>query len=232
MTDYYLIPREAVAMAMNYVDRMVIVLRDVHEESHHAIIENYHFLALSCLFLACKLVHKTPHNTFINIAQMSRLSKGAFTPQDIMNMESKILSDLHWFVHPPTAVQFLMYYMEALRLDDSSFAEQLHDQSFFLVEQAVLDYFFIDQKPSTIALAALSNIMQSLLPKERFADPAKSLQAAAGLTLDSHSVRACRERFYEIMDSIDLPPPAPAGSPDQDDTMGQRINSPVNVIHR
>lgn len=114
--------------------------------------------------------------------------------------------DLSWYMHPPTAINFVKHYLLFLDLCNISLSptckHDVGELARFLCELSVCDYFFVTKKPSSIALAslltAMDNIDQSRLPyhtKSRFF---ATIQELTKIDLQSSEIRECRARLDEM----------------------------------
>lgn len=119
-----------------------------------------------------------------------QLSRGVFTLQEMEQMESNVLQQLRWHVHPPTPQIFIKHFLIFLSVEDV----ELHDHAQFMIELSVMDYFFVSYKPSEIAIAALLNSMDRLGRTNQITFPFSS----QFLDINSPAVCACRERLSLI----------------------------------
>jgi hypothetical protein len=173
--DHYDFPRECVSVALNFIDRMVLCCPCTS-------CQDYQLLSVGSVFLAMKLAGNA---RVLSVGCMAHHIQGRFTKQQIIDMEYKILSTLDWFVHPPTAVDFLYYYWKELVYAKNSGMvdyQDILDNATFLVEHSVVDSFFAVQKPSVIAMAALSLTVHVKLPK----------------FLDIEAFQLCRSRLHDL----------------------------------
>ena len=161
--DHYNFPRECVSVALNFIDRMMT-------SYICSSCQDYQLIAVGCVFLAMKLAGGA---RVLSVDCMVQHIQGRFSKQEIVNMEYKILSTLQWLVHPPTALDFLYHYWNVLVLQPkrcgTDDCHDILDSATFLVEHSVIDAFFSAQKPSVIAIAALSLTIQVPIPG--FIDP-------------------------------------------------------------
>jgi len=174
--DHFDFPREAVSTAMFYIDRMVLLSEEPITKAE------FQLLAVSAVYLATKLTHQAASTSVLTIRHVKQIAKNLFTTDRIAGMEMDILEGLHWYVHPPTAAQFLDLFLELYSADDdsgtggcfaagsgmsSSRRRQIHENATFWTEHAVLDVYFVRNRhcPSEIAMAALYNaVVASCLP--------------------------------------------------------------------
>lgn len=106
------------------------------------------------------------NNSNINLASLSR---GQFDQADIERMEWTILSELQWRLHAPTPYAFISHYLHLLPAVEAtaggaspSLRKDLLDLSRYLAELAVCDSYFCPVLNSTIALAAILNVMDEM----------------------------------------------------------------------
>lgn len=107
-------------------------------------------------------------------------------------MEYDVLQRLQWHVHPPTPQVFVKHYLFFLSQEDP----EIHDLAQFMAELSVMDYFFVNYKPSEVAIAALLNAMERLSPNST-----SQLHFPLQTTLfdrDSTNVQVCRDRLALI----------------------------------
>eukprot|EP00985_Skeletonema_marinoi_P002936 scaffold1200_cov109-Skeletonema_marinoi.AAC.6 len=186
LVDHYELARESVSVAMNIVDRYV--------SSRFITPKTYTIVAVTAIHIAIKLV--SPWKLRMN--HLLDLCAGKYTAGDIASMELVILNALSWRVHPPSAFDFCG------ELIDSSFTEStpdalndLQDKARYLTELAVIDYFFITRKPSSVALAsilvALELTRDQVDPRDK--DRFTSRVGQVGLDASDEEVIQCYTRL-------------------------------------
>lgn len=117
--DHFLLDRGIVAIAMDYVDRFLLLHPAAESETMTQKI--YQLVAMSALYTAMKLhggndggslgtEWKLKRKTFC-LKSFVKLSRGQFEPKDILAMEIHILKTLSWKVNPVTFTCFLDLYM-------------------------------------------------------------------------------------------------------------------------
>ena len=211
--------------------------------------KQFQLVTMGCLYVAMKI----QGSARIPVDYMVKLSRGTIQTEDLLTMEVELLSRLSWKVNPPTAYDFLKHYSQLLQpvcgsglmADDqvpkSPRLTALEELAAFLVELSVLDYYFVNFRASTVAVAALLNAMDED-PLLATANP--FLQAhtlnhgydAFILPGEEEAVYLCRRRLgylYHNADSPDEESPAPTSgaSAEQDDKSPNRMTSPVCVIN-
>lgn len=115
--------------------------------------------SLTTLHIAIKL-HDTKK---IKISTLANLSRGQFGPKHIEEMEWKILMALRWNLHPPTQYAFVGHLLQLLPREASSAAQkELYELSRYMTELAVCDPFFVSENNSSVAFAAILNVMEDM----------------------------------------------------------------------
>ena len=118
IVDHFLLERGVVAIAMDYVDRFLLV----HPSTHTMDIKMYQLIAMSSLYVAMKLhggndaggevsPWRIRRKTFC-LKGFVKLSRGQFVPQDVVTMETLILKTLNWKMNPVTTSCFLDSFMD------------------------------------------------------------------------------------------------------------------------
>jgi len=97
-----------VAIAINILDRFVAKEPQILS-SHNAAYE-FKLVAMTSLYTSIK-IHET---LALDPIAISKLSKGQFSPQEIEEMEARILSKLDWRVNAPTVMAFAEIYLQIL----------------------------------------------------------------------------------------------------------------------
>jgi len=154
VVDHFDLYRETVCVACSYLDRFIPRYR---LEINH---KTYQLAAITCLYMAIKLYETRK----LSIASFMELSRGNFTVDHIVSMESVILRTLSWQLHPPTPLTFVNHLLLMIPNEPKN-SEQiitLHEISLFLTELSVCDYFFVTRKPSSIAMACILNAIDEI----------------------------------------------------------------------
>lgn len=157
--DFAKLGRETVSLAMSLLDRYLSTsCSDAREVISSR--QKYQLASMTALFLAIKMSEKT----IVNASVFAELSRGSFTAADILSMESSILQALRWRVNGPTTHSFLRYLIKLTSKGSGSSLPtkySLVDMCVFQLDLSVGDYFFCSKKPSSIAIAALMNVVQT-----------------------------------------------------------------------
>ena len=118
VVDQFSVDREAVAVALNYVDRFMVF----HCENNEATLVTkriFQLLTLTSLYLAIKLhgsisYHKNGARTKPTLQVFVEMSENRFTTAVIEQMEFQLLTKLKWRLNPPLSVNFVYYLLDLL----------------------------------------------------------------------------------------------------------------------
>ena len=198
--DHFGYDREVVALLMSFLDRYLSSCSTEMVVSAGA----FQLLAISTLFLACKL-HcndngdcSRPQQGLLGASTLAELSRGKFVTGKVEMTEMLILSHLGWRVHPPTALDFVKHLCLLLPRDACTPQErmQLAGKSNFLVELSVIHGAFVGYKRLTIALAAidisfnLSDEWRQVLADSAYSD--------TGLKPNTGEITECTDKLIKI----------------------------------
>lgn len=152
MIDFCKFSNETGSIALNYLDRFLST-----KQGNIALHDRriFQLVTMSALEIAIKL-HE-PVKLDVNL--LSELSKGSYSTEDIVQMEECILFALGWRVSSPTPTVFLHMYLDMICFKQRRMLEKL---CCIQIDSAVQDYYFVTQRPSEIALAALLNAMDGI----------------------------------------------------------------------
>mmetsp|Transcript_642 Transcript_642/g.920 ORF Transcript_642/g.920 Transcript_642/m.920 type:complete len:420 (-) Transcript_642:329-1588(-) len=222
VVDYFDINREVVDIALSYLDRFLVAFACDRK--------TYKLAATTALFLAVKL-HDEAHKRLKFISVLANLSRGEFQERNIIDMERLLLRALGFRVHPPTSVAFINHFLllppfsiaepqeDALLdiIDDEDILElrlsrdmsrQIFDMACFYSELAVLDYSFVTNAPSVVALASILEAMDRTgVPSKAYRVFCNAMDRVltdgipADELLDVQTrLRRCYERAYGSLD--------------------------------
>ena len=167
--------RETVSIAMEMVDRFLSVASSSKSSSKCVLAqdilcgdrETYQLIAMSALYIAIK----TKEQVAFGSDAFAVLSRGMYTAQEIEAMEMTILRTLSWRVNAPTSVQVANHILSLIlprcgHIRESTW-EVILDEVRYQTEIAVGDYYFVTQRPSTVAMAAIINALDSVSRHDR-----------------------------------------------------------------
>jgi len=133
---------------------------------------------------------------------VSRLSHGAFTPEDITAAETVLLQALKWRVNPPTSSSFIRLLINMIPTDVLGEEERriVCQLSQWLIDCAVRSYHFMTVPASTIAFCALMSSMESLrLENTVMVDISHNLSEALQIDGCSANVKWFKSLLYEAL---------------------------------
>ena len=141
---------------------------DVARVSDEALTDQSKFqlLTITALYVAIKVNERVA----ISSELFAKMCLGAYTVEEIEDMERTLLSGLSWRCHAPTAHQIGLSILSMILPYVSEIPEEtwgfLIGEMKYLTELAVRDYYFSTQRTSTIALAAIFNVISDMRTKE------------------------------------------------------------------
>lgn len=151
--DHFDLSREVVAISLNLFDRF-LATRGNKCNGNLALLTS-----LTTLHLAIK-IHDTKK---IRLSTLANLSRGQFGASHIEEMEWVILNALQWKLHPPTAYSFIFHLLLFLPQEaNPSVRKELFELSRYLSELAACDSCLVETKASTVAFAAILNVMDDI----------------------------------------------------------------------
>jgi len=165
VVDHCQFSREAVAVAMDMVDRYLSVPSETGDE---ALRDQHKFqlLSVTALYVAIKVNEAVAMSSDI----LAEITHGVYTVEEIEGMELTLLSGISWRCNAPNGSQVGLSILSVI----SSYTNCseatwgfLMDEMKYLTELAVRDYYFSTQRASTIALATIFNALGNMRDKER-----------------------------------------------------------------
>ena len=163
--------------------------------------EQFQLVAISALYTTIKA------NSTVAIGSdvFSALTPGLYNDSDIEDMEWRILNDLEWRITAPTSVQMvdciLTLILPNVHLQEASTWERILDEARHQLVHAVRDYYFVTQRPSTVALAAIFNALDGLVSQDRQAIIHALLLVMNDEFESCRGVVAAKKRLLFSMDS-------------------------------
>uniref|UniRef100_A0A7S2HG49 Cyclin-like domain-containing protein n=2 Tax=Helicotheca tamesis TaxID=374047 RepID=A0A7S2HG49_9STRA len=145
--DSYGFDRETVAIAFSILDRYVAM----DEEPETITKADFQLMSMTALYTATKIMEV---DKLLSTDSLLEMSQGSVLPQDVAEMELKILNALEWRLNSPTAMAFVREFLVLLPLSEER-KQCMLSMTFHLTELAVVDSFFIPFSSSSIAAAAL-----------------------------------------------------------------------------
>lgn len=174
VVDYFSLDREAVAIALNYVDRFMVTYNCDNQTPFSR--EKFQLLTVTALYLAIKLHGASPDSTTAfampTLQVFVELSRNRFTGADIEEMEQTILLRLKWKLNPPLPINFVKYFMMLLpswQTEDAGRDEcrcmrsSIYEMARYLAEIAIcFSFFSFSLSPSVVAFASILTSIAAL----------------------------------------------------------------------
>mmetsp|Transcript_14807 Transcript_14807/g.25274 ORF Transcript_14807/g.25274 Transcript_14807/m.25274 type:complete len:340 (-) Transcript_14807:43-1062(-) len=160
--------RETVLLAMQLVDRFLSTSTSDLVKGALLSRERFQLVAIASLYIAVK-VNENAKVAFSSDA-FSEMSEGIYSKHDIEDMEMSILESLSWRVYAPTSWQIAQHILTLLVPNVDLRATKwsyIFDEVQFHTEFAVRDYYFATQRTSTVALAAIFNVVDHVDHQDR-----------------------------------------------------------------
>ncbi|KAL7438584.1 hypothetical protein ACHAXH_009275 [Discostella pseudostelligera] len=209
VVDKYDIPRHTVSIATAYFDRLV--------SNGWVEMNEYSLASVTCLYLAVK-INSTSGRVF-EAAHMAHESV-YFSASQIIDMEDHICQVFDWYMNPPVPSQFVDIIAPLLLSETmtttaaNANAASMEDDdviqgiisiqdpirqdvlrhSHYLCELSVMDSYFSDKEPSSVACASVLTAMDCL----RFPSGAKKWWAFLPLSRDMNETEECARRLRQL----------------------------------
>lgn len=164
--------------------------------------KKYQLAAMTTLFISIKLFESYS----IDTALLASLSKQFYKKEEFSKMENHIVLSLNWKLNFPTALCFLEYFIKFVPIQHTSNGSSnstttiIKTYSKYLVERSVENYKLSMEKPSYVALAAISISM------EKFSDFLRIDDGKADFLKLMHSIEKYTHLWFDeshIQDVID-----------------------------
>lgn len=162
VVDSFHLSRECVAVSMSIFDRYFAQYHETDDDDKtNNNIDAEAVLLVSCATLAISI--KLIEVDVLSLEALSRFSRNKYTPNEILDMEWKVVLSLDFHLNPPTTISFAIHFLLLLPNEiNEGDRKELFESTRFVVELSVADSFFVACKPSIIAAAAI--IMTLLQP--------------------------------------------------------------------
>jgi hypothetical protein len=226
VVDYFSFDREAVAIALNYVDRFMVFHCENNDPKKLVNKRGYQLLTVTSLFLAIKLHGMTSdHNDACarpTLKVFVELSQNRFTEVDIERMELQLLDTLKWRLNPPLSVNFIMCLLDLLPNWETRdgvhhscrrLRSAIYEMARYMTELSICvsDFSFLFT-PSTIAYAAILAAMDALEQDANLYDIFPSYQVlvsffrnisnATSLSPTMEDIRKARSMFIDFCPNV------------------------------
>jgi Cyclin, N-terminal domain len=181
VVDFCKFNRESVEVASSYLDRYLFSAQGAGALKDRSL---FQLAAMTCLYSAVKIHEPEAMDPKL----VSSLSRGAYSPKDIENMELTLVRALEWRMNPPTALAFVRQFMSLIPDDalDTETRTIAYDIAKFQTELAVLEYNFVGVSASSTAYCCLLNALDSAAVEPHIVEcVATLLQNAIGLPVNA-----------------------------------------------
>jgi len=155
LTGFCNFDHHTTSIAINILDRFVA--KEPEILSNYNATHEFRLAAMTSLYTSIK-THET---SAIDPMTMSKLSKGAFSSQEIEKMEGRILAKLGWRVNAPTAMAFAEIYLQILLPNEQTTTTKRLIQC--QIEHATEDCQFLGIDASEIAITATYNAIMVIV---------------------------------------------------------------------
>lgn len=120
----------------------------------------YRLACMAALYTAVKVNEPRAMDPVL----VARLSRGAYEPKEIEEMESEILSTLKWRMNPPTAMSYVRILLDLIPEETipGPLRPAVLETAQFQTELAVLNYDLITVPRAMIACAAILNSLECI----------------------------------------------------------------------
>jgi lipoyl(octanoyl) transferase len=226
VVDHFGFDREAVSIALNYLDRTVAL--KIGSSDDNMTKREFQLIAVTSLYIAIKLHGETdaidgPRRK-LRIDAFVELSRGFFKVEVIEAMERNIIESLDWRLNPPTSLRFIANLLRLLPVwsitehctPHAAVAGSIYDVARYLSELSVcVSDFSFDFKTSTIAYASILCTLEALqetlpLPYDIRVKFLNDITEVTGLFPESKEVRQVRGMIKELCPSLfqgnEIPP--------------------------
>jgi hypothetical protein len=169
MVDICSFSREAVAIAMNLVDRFLSVPSAFASEALQDQRE-FQLLVVCSLYIAIKVNERVAFGSDM----FSHISGGGYSVEEIECMEKIILYQMSWRINGPTSLQIALHILSLMSVEETlspDLLSHLLNEVQYHAENAVRDYKLSIERSSTVALAVLFSAFRELpcnLPVQLF----------------------------------------------------------------
>jgi len=165
VVDHYSLDRELVSIALTNFDRFMALKVKTNMEPSWS---TRQLVFATSLNLAIKVHERSP----IGMKKFVEFSKNEFSVSEMSKTENEILTTLSWKIHPPTPLSFSSEILRLCVLDLSEISKFLmtktlevaiYDATTYLIELSAYKYGVSDKRPSSIALACITNVMEDVI---------------------------------------------------------------------
>jgi hypothetical protein len=148
---------ETVEITLNLLDRFMLTPSGTSVRSDRA---KYQLTSLAALYTAVKIHEPAAMDPQL----VSRLSRGLYSPEEIVQMESTFVAALGWRLNPPSAHSFVRTLLQLVpsHVMPADIRCKVEKLCSFQIDLSVVDSRFLVVCMSTIAYASISNALETL----------------------------------------------------------------------
>eukprot|EP00566_Odontella_aurita_P020302 CAMPEP_0113528290 /NCGR_PEP_ID=MMETSP0015_2-20120614/1763_1 /TAXON_ID=2838 /ORGANISM="Odontella" /LENGTH=366 /DNA_ID=CAMNT_0000426807 /DNA_START=658 /DNA_END=1758 /DNA_ORIENTATION=- /assembly_acc=CAM_ASM_000160 len=151
--DHFHMPREVVSTAFAILDLFL-------SNGKNCDVTTFKLASMTCLYISSKTSNRSFH---LYPHSLAALSRDEFTECHFLAMELAVLEAVGWRVNPPTASAFVDEFIQLLPTNDGT-REAICLRAHFYSELSVLDYCFVPEQKSDVAVSCLLNAMDESVP--------------------------------------------------------------------
>ena len=150
--------RETAEIAVNYLDRVL-----ASPSMGPKVLRNkrlFQLISTTCLYTAVKM-HEIQA---ITPSLLADLSQGAFTAEDVEEMEVVLAQTLQWRLNPPTSLAFVRHYLDLVprKLMSRQLKSIAYRLAVFQTEYALADECLFTERKAAVAFWAVENTLTQL----------------------------------------------------------------------
>lgn len=197
VADYCKFSRESVEVALSYLDRFMASTHGTEALQNRS---TYQLASMTCMYMAIKIHERQAMSPDV----VSQLSQGVYSPLQIEQMETKILTALDWRMNPPTVTSFSRALLLLAGISSREY-EVAMELARLQSEVATSAYHLMATPPSIVALAISCNALESLGSIKRSNLRRIKCSMETSLGRPDCNVDVIRSFLYESLTSSPLP---------------------------
>ncbi|XP_057794410.1 putative cyclin-A3-1 [Salvia miltiorrhiza] len=200
VAEEYRLQSDTLYLTVSYIDRFLsanVITR-----------QRLQLLGVSSMLIACKYEEINP----AHVEDFCYITDNTYTREEVMKMESDVLTSLKFEMGSPTTKTFLRRFTRIAQGDDESYNLELEFLGCYLAELSLLDYECLKFLPSLVAASVILLSRFTLHPKlhpwnsalQQYSKyKASDLKECVGILLDLQSKRrgstlvAIREKYKQ-----------------------------------
>jgi len=201
VVDICQLERESVSMAMEMVDRFLSKKSNVAIDVLLGDRIQFQLLTLTALYVSIKMSMKV----VLGSEFFSIISRDLYAVKEIEAMEKILLEELSWYITAPTCVQMSHHILSLISthttLSKTTLTTILNEVE-YQAEYSVRDYYFVTQRPSTVAIAAILNTTLDRFDKHESEDIARAVFTVMSNAAEFESmdiILATRKKLHSLV---------------------------------